>query len=386
MSKRFNFGGLLRSKRVTGGFDVGAYLGQQDPGIYSLRALAGLHKPWNITALTIPPFDFYLSSAGASTTSSLQSGPNSSQINSQSIPAGVLTGDFGYQEWTVPADGDYRFTLEGGRGGSSTANTAARAAISGWNHFTPPSNSLRKCARGAKVVGVYTLVKDSVITVVVGQQGADDPSAGQNPSGGGGTFVTLGTRANVEASTDTLLFAAGGGGGYSGDGGQDNYLTGEGQSTTTNSGANSGSNGSTGNGAASATSTGNSGGGGGYLTNSGNNSQNNFTNSEITGQIAYGFRNGCHGAEHVNGSNDMGGFGGGGAGSAQTGTDDDKGGGGGYSGGAYAFDAYAFGGGGGSFANAQATSTTLTRGGALYTNGATGVAEGNGSVYIEYGF
>jgi len=113
---------------------------------------------------------------------------------------------------------------------------------------------------------------------------------------------------------------------------------------------------------------------------------NNFTNTELTGQIAYGFRNGSHGAEHVSGSNDQGGFGGGGAGSAQTGTDDDKGGGGGYSGGAYAFDALSFGGGGGSFANAGATSTALSRGGAQYNNGATGVAEGNGSVFIEYGF
>ena len=283
---------------------------------------------------------------------------------------------------------DHGFAREAGaRGGVSIATAASRAAISGWNHFSPASNpSQRRCARGARVQGVYTLNAGDVITVVVGQQGADDPGNGQNPSGGGGTFVSLGTRAQVAASSDTLLFAAGGAGGYAGDGGADNYTTGEGQSTTTNGNANSGADGTAGNGAAQATSDGNSGGGGGYNTNSSSGTAANFTNSELTGRIAYGFRRGAHGAEHTSGSNDQGGFGGGGAGSSQTGLDDDKGGGGGYSGGAYAFDAYSFGGGGGSFAIGTATSTTLTRGGAQYNNGATGVSEGNGSVYIEFGF
>ena len=258
MSKRFNFGGLLRSIRVTGpagfGFAVGGYLGQRDPGIYSLRALVGLHKDWTPPSAA-PPFSFYLSSAGgASNTTLLQSGPTSSQITSQTVPNGTLTGDFGYQEYEIPSDGNYRFTLEGARGGVSTATINSRGPINGWNHFTPPSNSQRRCARGAKVVGVYTLSAGDVITVVVGQQGADDPSNGQNPSGGGGTYVTLGTRANVEASSDTLLFAAGGAGGYAGDGGTDNYTAGEGQATTTNPFTNSGGQGTAGNGAASSTS------------------------------------------------------------------------------------------------------------------------------------
>jgi len=385
MSKRFNFGGILGSKRVTGGFSTGGYLGQKDPGIYSLRALAGLHKRW--AAPAIDAFDFYLTSAGAATTTTLQTGPTTAQITSQSVPAGTLGGSNGYQEWTVPAAGNYRFTLEGARGGVSIATSASRAAISGWNHFSPASNpSQKRCARGAKVQGVVSLNAGDVITVLVGQQGADDPGNGQNPSGGGGTFVSLGTKAQVEAGSDNLLFAAGGAGGYAGDGGSDNYTAGEGQSTNTNSNGNSGANGSVGNGAAQATSDGNSGGGGGYLTNSSNGSTINFTDIELTGRIAYGFRRGGHGAEHTSGSNDQGGFGGGGAGSSQTGLDDDKGGGGGYSGGAYAFDAFSFGGGGGSYANPAATSTTLTRGGAQYNNGATGVSEGNGSVYIEFGF
>lgn len=385
MSKRFNFGGIFGSKRVTGGFSTGGYLGQKDPGIYSLRALAGLHKRWSKPA--VDAFDFYLTSAGAAQTTTLQTGPTTAQITSQSVSGGTLGGSNGYQEWTAPATGDYRFTLEGARGGVSIATTASRAAITGWNHFSPVSNpSQKRCARGAKVTGVYSLNAGDVITIVVGQHGADDPGNGQNPSGGGGTFVALGTRAQVQQSSDTLLFAAGGAGGYSGDGGSDNYTTGEGQSTTTNSGSNSGGNGTAGNGAVQTTTSNNSSGGGGYNTNSGSGTASNFTDSELTGFVAYGFRRGAHGGEHTAGTNDQGGFGGGGAGSAQTGTDDDKGGGGGYSGGAYAFDAFSFGGGGGSYAIGTATSTTLTRGGAQYNNGATGVSEGNGSVYIEFGF
>ena len=397
MSRRFNFGGVLNSPSSQ--TKIGTYLNEKDPGIYSLAALAFNYAEWDVRPLNVDPAAFYITAARLHAQSGTQTGPNNTNIASQigtgvgDVPASYLLSGSGtgYQTITLPADGDYRFTLEGGRGGTSLDTTAAYAGIAGWNHLQVGSQ--RKAARGAKVVSTFSLSAGDQITMVVGQHGSDDPYNGSNPGGGGGTYVTLGSYANVQAETDTLLAVAGGAGGYAGDGGQDNYTTGEGQATTGNTGANSSASGSSGAGAINASNSNNSGGGGGYFTSSSGGTTKNFTGNELTGVVAYGFRRGAHGAEHIQNSTG-GGFGGGGGGSAQTGNDDDKGGGGGYSGGGYAFDAYAFGSGGGSFVSGLGTNSTLQRGGAQYTNGATGVAVigfgtvsgGNGSIYIEFGF
>ncbi len=395
MTRRFNWGGLWKSGgpfQSTGGDrTIGGSIGDKTPGFYSLSSLAFHYKEWDNRLPPIPPFDFTVTSfldPTSQTGTDLRNGPRGVTASSYSaLPNGWgVASQYGYQQFTTTGGGDFIFSLEGARGGTSAANSASGAAITGWNHFTAngAAPTGRRHTRGAFIEGTLTMSDGDVLTILVGQRGADDPSNGQNPGGGGGTFVTLGTINDVVNATDTLLFAAGGGGGYSGDGGSDNYLDGEGQ--ITNSGATTGATqgGINGNGAASASNFNNSGGGGGYFTNSGASTNTNFNAnvSSSTSQIAYGFRKGGVGAFH--GNDDAGGFGGGGAGSAQTNTDDDKGGGGGYSGGAYAFDANAFGGGGGSYYISAASSVTTTRGGATYQQtGSLGVADGNGSVRIR---
>jgi hypothetical protein len=395
MTRRFNWGGLWKSGgpfQSTGGDrTIGGSIGDKTPGFYSLSSLAFHYKEWDNRLPPAANFDFTVTSfldPADQTGTDLRNGPRGVTASSYSaLPIGWgVASQYGYQQFTTTGGGDFIFSLEGARGGTSGANAASGDAITGWNHFTAngAAPTGRRHTRGAFIEGTLTMTDGDVITILVGQRGADDPSNGQNPGGGGGTFVTLGTITDVINASDTLLFAAGGGGGYSGDGGSDNYTAGEGQITEAGATTGATQGGSGGNGGASATSLNNSGSGGGYFTNSSSGTTTNWNATVSSGnsQIAYGFRKGGVGAFH--GNDDAGGFGGGGAGSAQTGVDDDKGGAGGYSGGAYAFDANAFGGGGGSYIIGSASSTTATRGGANYTQtGSLGVADGNGSVRIR---
>jgi hypothetical protein len=269
--------------------------------------------------------------------------------------------NFGYQSFDI-SPGVYTVTMDGASGGADVTNATQSDPL-----LKTIENYQR--APGARVSFTLTIASLSTLTMVIGQGGADDGNGWGNPGGGGGTFLTLGTFADVQSGTDTLIAAAGGGGGFDVSG-ANNISYGVGIADERNTGANSGGNGTTGNGATGTTGTTNSGGGGGYLTSSSGGNIQQFTYSHPLTLVAYGFRQGALGAKFSSGHLTTGGFGGGGGGSAQTSNDQDKGGGGGYSGGGYAFDAYRYGGGGGSYANpTYCSSIVKTSGGATGRHG-----------------
>jgi hypothetical protein len=244
----------------------------------------------------------------------------------------------GIQLWTVPATGNYTFTVAGARGGFGNTNT--------------------KYGNGAVVTLTLSLTSGHILAIAVGQTGQDTVTNGcgangQCGGGGGGTFV-------YNTTTLTWLVVAGGGGG-----GGSQAL----QSTTTNAslttsgnngsaGANGGVGGTGGNGGTAGTgcnpATGNAGGG--ILTDGG-------ASGGGTGGASY-----ANGLTGGTGGNGVGGFGAGGSVVTFGG-----GGGGGYSGGGGAgiptsctcID-LASGGGGGTFGSVSFTSTALTNTGMGY--------------------
>lgn len=240
----------------------------------------------------------------------------------------------GIQYWTVPATGDYSFTVRGARGGSGYTT----------------GNANNRGGYPAEVNGTVSLTQGDVVHILVGQSGTNgtNASCGGNPgAGGGGTFVYNNT-------TSTLLFVAGGGGGASTNttsvGGvltQDASLTESGKDSQGSSGTVSG---------------GTSGGGGssglGCVTGSPGGAGYSGAGSSVTGvTAASSFQSGGDGGDSTSYSD--GGFGGGAGTALYTGA-----GGGGYSGGAggglptcTCGNLYA-GGGGGSFIVGSATSTS----------------------------
>lgn len=89
----------------------------------------------------------------------------------------------GFQEWTVPATGEYWLTAAGAQGASADAE--------------------RSGGRGALIAAPFVLEAGSVLTVAVGQEGLGAGSRA-NGGGGGGTWVAL--------DGALILVAAGGGG------------------------------------------------------------------------------------------------------------------------------------------------------------------------------
>jgi len=307
---------------------------------------------FTVPSIFAPPvFSFTFTNASATG----PTGPSLLQLQtayvSRSDILAVLVANNGYQSYTVSTTGTYEFTLTGASGGIYAV--------------APPTNPLAptidgfKRAPGATVVGRYSLSAGAVITMVVGQGGVDE-SLYNNPGGGGATFVTLGSYADVVAGTDTLLFAAGGGGGAGGSG-TDNYSAGVGQAGTAGGSTTANAGGTLGSGAGLSTG-GNSTGGAGYFLNAGNSATSFFGAAPQDG-ISAAFRKGSVGSRNGGTAVGAGGFGGGGSGASGTTVDNDKGGGGGYSGGGYAFDADIYAGGGGSYASPSATNVTITAGG-----------------------
>lgn len=272
-----------------------------------------------------------------------------------------LSVNFGYQSFVIPFTGTYTFTVNGASGGVWTVSP-----MSGSSAALAPTIEGYKRVPGATVTGSHALTQGQIITIVVGQGGGDDNNVAANcPGGGGGTFVTLGTFAQIQAGTDTLLFVAGGGGGagyQAADVPVDSYVSAVGQTTT--SGGNSTETGAiNGNGGPNVFTPTNSCGGAGYLTGLGLSTIPDFSYTIPSSAGPFGFRQGAKGGSATGLTRGWGGFGGGGCGASTTTSDDDKGGGGGYSGGGYAFDANAFGGGGGSYSIGSATGVTITAGG-----------------------
>lgn len=95
---------------------------------------------------------------------------------------GTVTVAAGIQSWTVPATGDYRFTVIGAQGAATDANDDG--------------------GLGAQMQGDLSLTAGTVIQIVVGQGGV---TSGSHGGGGGGSFVV--------DSADAPLIIAGGGGG-----------------------------------------------------------------------------------------------------------------------------------------------------------------------------
>ena len=170
----------------------------------------------------------------------------------------------GIQEWTVPADGDYRITAYGAQASSSSG-------------------------KGAKIIGDFSLTQGMVLKIAVGQEGSG--TAGK--SGGGGSFVV---KSPYNSNSSILIIAGGGGGGTS----NSTYTSGQsgnsGGQSSHQTAVSSGSGGKN---------QGCIGGGGGFLTDGNVNSASNS--------------NGAHGKSFLNGltggsgiSSVIGGFGGGG--------------------------------------------------------------------------
>ena len=65
-------------------------------------------------------------------------------------------------------------------------------------------NSAQYRGRGARMTGTFSLVKDELIQIIVGQRGGNN-SVHYGSGGGGGTFV-------VRGSNTSLIIAGGGGG------------------------------------------------------------------------------------------------------------------------------------------------------------------------------
>ena len=235
-----------------------------------------------------------------------RTGPTLTQLTTAYTPIWVSDTNYlnvttqGIQEWTVPRTGEYIIDAYGATGGEDTSYTA-------------------EGGRGARLRGTFSLTKDQVIKILVGQMGIST-SGNRAGGGGGGTFV-------YNSNTSTLLIAAGGGGGqgyYDYPGNADAEPSSENGNAGTI--ATPGAGGTAGNGGGYATSYGS--GGAGWLTDGA---------EYYSNQGGHSFTNGGLGGSYYGSTSYSrdGGFGGGGA-SYYGG-----GGGGGYSGG-----------GGGGWANA----------------------------------
>lgn len=106
----------------------------------------------------------------------------------------------GYQLWTVPKTGVYRFYVAGGQGGNSAAPSSQA-----WGGF------------GARITADIPLGINSKVWLCVGQRGKSYLSGFYNQAqGGGGSFVVLADRDNSTShsspNTIPLIIAAGGNG------------------------------------------------------------------------------------------------------------------------------------------------------------------------------
>jgi hypothetical protein len=122
-------------------------------------------------------------------------GPLQAQIDSEysgSTLQGLVTvSTRGIQSWTVPTSGEYSITVAGAAGGSNLARS-----LSGGG--------------GAVLTTVVSLTAGTILNVVVGQKGTDNPNTCSDTfcgaAGGGGSFV-------YTSPGNTFLAVAGGGGG-----------------------------------------------------------------------------------------------------------------------------------------------------------------------------
>lgn len=317
------------------------------------------------------PFtSFTFTSAGISG----QNGPTlancTSSYNTATYPWLTNTSYFnvvtqGIQQWTVPANGVYEFTLRGADGGGTTNST-----------YYPQFPG-----QGATIKFRTSLTAGTVLNIVVGQTvGTGLTSARNGTSGGGGTWVYTGSIGGAG-----LIGVAGGGGGWGHGSSANTGGLGMGGNSTTDSNRNTigysvigydgvykigNGTGNTngigyGGGGASSGSFGGSGGGAGWL-------------SVGSNSVAGAGTDGQGGQQWVGGNGDgttsgPGGFGGGGG---SYGNGNAGGGGGGYTGGPagnnWSGSYWGNGGGGGSYYTGTLVSATAGQNGmnpALVANG-----------------
>jgi len=275
-------------------------------------------------------------------------GPSQAQIDSAysgSTLQGLVTiSTRGIQTWTVPASGEYSITIAGAAGGSNLG-------------LSLPGGS------GALLTTVVSLTAGTVLNVVVGQKGTDNPKTCTatycGAGGGGGSFV-------YTSVSNTFIAVAGGGGGAPSVTANlaSSKTTADGKATST-----SGSNvGPTISPCTAVSSTGGTNGSGGSLSNRLNNTNTGAPGAGITSAGAtYANAEGKSlsgnwlGGNSTYSSNRPGGFGGGAA-ATSTSTWFWSGGGGGYSGGGAGFNAGCgdgqYGGGGGSYYTGNLTSSS----------------------------
>ena len=295
-----------------------------------------------------------------------KNGPSQSNCNTAYASTdlnGEVTVSGGIQSWTVPYTGTYTITVYGAQGaiGSSSSSKAG--------------------GKGAKMSGEFSLTKNDVIKILVGQQGLEGDYMG---GGGGGSYVVT--------SNDTPLIIAGGGGGGMGTSGNSRGHRDGGPGLTGTSGGDSeitpgnfgaaasgsgggarargGSNGYGGGGSV-------AGGGGGFIGNGGKGWGSQVSNIANAG---LSFLNGGTGGDvsgtRSNRTSSDGGFGGGGAShDSSVSTNGYGGGGGGYSGG-----------GGGNWNGSQSGNGG---GGGSYNSGSnqsnvSDINEGHGKVIISW--
>ena len=273
-----------------------------------------------------------------------KNGPSQSDCNtsySGTSLEGDVTVSSGIQSWTVPYTGTYTITVYGAQGaiGSSSSSKAG--------------------GKGAKMSGQFSLTKNDVIKILVGQQGLQGDYMG---GGGGGSYV-------VTSDNTALIIAGGGGGGMGTSGNARGHRDGEPGLTTTDGGdsevtsgtwgaaasgsgggaiASGGSDGYGGGGAV-------AGGGGGFYGDGGNGTGNTSNPSYPgIGFLNAGSGGDCHSESNTRTCGDGGFGGGGGSRDSSLATNGYGGGGGGYSGGGGGnFDGThaGNGGGGGSYNN-----------------------------------
>ena len=141
----------------------------------------------------------------------------------------------GIQYWTVPDDGTYRILAAGAKGGNANNYNYGTSTP----HGSPTSGGYTYENNGATMQGDFTLEKNWVIRILVGQRGLEHNTWGtgtadgfrRGSGGGGGSFVTKSPHTN-EAS---ILVIAGGGGGIHWEGNY-NYANEGGGRTTTSGG------------------------------------------------------------------------------------------------------------------------------------------------------
>jgi hypothetical protein len=97
----------------------------------------------------------------------------------------------GYQVWTIPSDGTYRITAEGGGGG--------------WDI------NYQHTGQGAKIRADITFTKGTKITIIVGMMGSRHGTTADIGAGGGGATWVL--KENFTTSNNDVYMIAGGGGG-----------------------------------------------------------------------------------------------------------------------------------------------------------------------------